>query len=373
MAVSSQGNDPKREKLIFLSKCLSQKSIKFGPQSSSEKFELEFLREMSNHRQIVLLMVNSKNALQLSGEISSNFRYQEVTFIQAIRSAFGFANENAIFSFTGYDLKYVLFGILIRAFLSRVFVFIYDTHVVALRDKHVFKRVVVDLYFQAGFYIATRLNGWVVLNSRFVAQRNIKIPICRIKVGANYADYSPRHGSTSLPLDILFAGTLNVENGAHIILECIESYSSLPVRFHVFGDGPLASQFDVLESKNMIYYGRQPNSEVLDTLRKCSLAIHLREPSSKVNDYAYPSKLIEYIASGSPVISNIFPNMGSEVEAVLLDTIEFSTTAVVKSLLETSRNIAVLDEPKDLTEFWDQHSWSNIVRCVSNFYSDPAT
>ena len=51
------------------------------------------------------------------------------------------------------------------------------------------------------------------------------------------------------------------------------------------------------------YFGNRPNEEVIEYQKKAKILINPRFSSNEFTKYSFPSKLIEYMSSGTPVLT----------------------------------------------------------------------
>lgn len=121
---------------------------------------------------------------------------------------------------------------------------------------------------------------------------------------------------------------------------------------------------------------RDPRLKFLGTLMDETLAaeiarsdflICLRDPKSPICQYAFPSKLIKYMSTGIPVISNKFPGLGHEYHQHLLLIREFSVSAL-QNLLENINTVdfrSVGDTAKSYIEA--NHRWFEISKELLEF------
>ena len=88
----------------------------------------------------------------------------------------------------------------------------------------------------------------------------------------------------------------------------------------------------IKEHSNIKYLGVVPNSEVVNAELKATLLINPRPTGEDYTKYSFPSKNMEYMASGTPVLTTRLPGMPLDhVEYVYL--IEEETAVGIASML----------------------------------------
>lgn len=103
---------------------------------------------------------------------------------------------------------------------------------------------------------------------------------------------------------IMYAGGLAPDNNIAFLLECCKEISSLD-EVWICGDGPEREIVTTMAKKDarIKYYGRVTNEEVLKLEAKAKILVNFRSPDAELTKYSFPSKLLEYIASGCFVLS----------------------------------------------------------------------
>ena len=76
----------------------------------------------------------------------------------------------------------------------------------------------------------------------------------------------------------------------------------------------------IQKQKNVNYHGKVSNEEMVKIQRKASLLVCPRHDDNYTTKYTFPSKLLEYICAGVPVLSNRLKGIPEEYE----DYITFS-------------------------------------------------
>lgn len=103
---------------------------------------------------------------------------------------------------------------------------------------------------------------------------------------------------------ILYAGGLTADNGIEILLEGIVNTKVPELELWICGEGPLKKvvQDYARKFKNIKFYGIIPNLQVQKLEQEAELLIAPRYSESDFTKYSFPSKTIEYMASGTPTI-----------------------------------------------------------------------
>lgn len=103
---------------------------------------------------------------------------------------------------------------------------------------------------------------------------------------------------------IMYAGGLAADNKIPLLLECCKEIPELS-EVWICGVGPDEDKIKTIASKDsrIKYFGRMNNEKVLEMEEKAKILMNFRSPDEELTKYSFPSKILEYIASGSLVLS----------------------------------------------------------------------
>ena len=104
---------------------------------------------------------------------------------------------------------------------------------------------------------------------------------------------------------------------------------------HIYGNGDFTKELKVLaeQYETVKYMGIAPNSQIVEAELKASLLINPRPTGEEYTRYSFPSKNMEYMASGTPVLTTRLPGMPKDHEPYVF-FIEDETAEGIKSALE---------------------------------------
>lgn len=104
---------------------------------------------------------------------------------------------------------------------------------------------------------------------------------------------------------ILYSGTLNYEFGVRVLLDAFSLIQDQSMSLVICGFGEVEQL--IAERKNndnrIIFLGRLDRSAVLSLQRYATVLVNPRQNTEEFTKYSFPSKMLEYLASGVPVIA----------------------------------------------------------------------
>lgn len=118
---------------------------------------------------------------------------------------------------------------------------------------------------------------------------------------------------------IMYCGSLNKYSGVLTLCQAME-YVKDDVLLYIYGQGELKEQ--VLEYSNkdnrIKYNGLVPNSIIIEKQKKAKLLINPRPVNDQISMVTFPSKIFEYMLSGTPIVSTKLSGFSSEYDDKLI-------------------------------------------------------
>ena len=113
---------------------------------------------------------------------------------------------------------------------------------------------------------------------------------------------------------ILYSGKLSEKFGIKLLIEAFKKIKQDDVELWIYGDGEAKDYVSEEAKKNskIIYKGLVSNQEVVMAQMQATLLVNPRPTEQQFTKYSFPSKNIEYMASGTPMLTTILPGMPKE-------------------------------------------------------------
>lgn len=119
------------------------------------------------------------------------------------------------------------------------------------------------------------------------------------------------------PFEVLYTGTLSPELG---IQEMLEAFACMPdTHLRICGGGVMAQQVEQFAKQhgNIHFEGFVPHEKALALQAQASALINPRTPAGLFTRYSFPSKTLEYMRSGKPVICYKLDGIPDDYDAYL--------------------------------------------------------
>jgi glycosyltransferase involved in cell wall biosynthesis len=142
---------------------------------------------------------------------------------------------------------------------------------------------------------------------------------------------------------ILYAGGLQRIYGIPLLLEAFGALPGDNNRLWLFGSGDMESEIrqHAVMDHRIVFFGLVSPDQVFLRCKQASVLINPRPAYSGFSPYSFPSKLLEYMASGRPVLTTRLPGIPCEYDPFLL-WIDQETPEGLSALLQH-----LASEPKE--------------------------
>lgn len=209
----------------------------------------------------------------------------------------------------------------------------------------------IDLFVQTR--IIAGFDGQVALTQKIIEDFAPEVPALVIEGGVEQSESSTpdtedRGGKLSDGMRLrtcMFSGMLNDINGVELLLDAFAHIPHADYRLWIFGRGPLETRVREAAARDdrIVYGGFLPNAEIGRLQRSATMLVNPRPSHREITRYTFPSKLLEYMLSGRPVLTTVLPGIPDEYHPFLFlvrDETPEGMAAVIEEVCE--------DDPADL-------------------------
>ncbi len=279
--------------------------------TSSQIFEIEFAISLANYADVSIISLQA-NQREVNNRISlypiDNSKKIKYAIKDLINKNCIFADSLKVMIFFGYDyLTLNQLNWVCKEFEARLISYTFDHHKAAIEHRKGLRRVLIDYYFKLGIKKLNSIDGIILFNEEAYKQFNLSIPYLISKVGINDTEISSKvyKRNDDKCFDIVYAGSLEKYNGIESMINAMKFLPFENVSLNIYGDGTLKN--DVVHKstrdRRIKYRGLIPRGELDIIIQRADLLLNLRDTNHYVSKFAFPSKLIQYLSSGIPVLS----------------------------------------------------------------------
>lgn len=131
---------------------------------------------------------------------------------------------------------------------------------------------------------------------------------------ANMEQMPNRLENKKRPKIAIYAGGIHKEFGIERMVNAFVKGNFENWELHIYGDGNYENDLRAVAEKNssIKYFGVQPNAHVIQEQLTASLLLNPRLTDAEYVKYSFPSKTMECMASGTPLLTTKLPGMPKE-------------------------------------------------------------
>lgn len=125
------------------------------------------------------------------------------------------------------------------------------------------------------------------------------------------AEHDVQDEEKASPRTVIYAGGISERYGLKMLAEAFVRANIPDARLVYYGSGPYVEEFKKLctAHPNLEYRGVAPNEEIVAEELKAALLVNPRPTMEEFTKYSFPSKNMEYMASGTPLLTTKLPGM----------------------------------------------------------------
>ena len=177
------------------------------------------------------------------------------------------------------------------------------------KKKYKFSSKIIHWYlhsFDSYVLLTQQMNSIINKNNKpYIVMEGL----CDSNIQPNHVDSC----DTSIK-SILYAGGLHERYGLKTLTDAFMSLPNVNYRLIIYGSGPFVKELkeDIKKDSRIEYRGVAPNDEVMKAEYAASVLVNPRPTKEDFTKYSFPSKNIEFMSTGRPLLTTKLPGMPVE-------------------------------------------------------------
>jgi len=231
------------------------------------------------------------------------------------------------------------------------------------------RRILLKILTKTSMFVSRRFSHYIYIteqvNDFFGAKKENFVVIEGI-ASLDFRAVIPKKEPTD-KFVVMYAGGINQQNGIEKLIGAWEFLDDF-YQLWLFGSGDYVStlQQRIEDSENITYFGNRPHAEILAYEKRASVLINPRFSQNEYTKYSFPSKTIEYLESGTPIVTSRLGGIPKEYYEFLsiLPDGEQEIAEILKEL-STSKNYALaLEKSAEGFRFIQKKNAQNQVKKI---------
>jgi len=176
------------------------------------------------------------------------------------------------------------------------------------------KRMLISMALPFNIFLRSRYDAYKFLSQYMNKDVNTKCKPYIVVEGVSDLSMEGKENiaSEKYPTKtIMYAGGLHKEYGIALLVEAFKKIPNQDVELHIYGKGNYENEIIKAASNDLRikYLGTKPNSEIVEAQIKSHLLVNPRPTDADFVKYSFPSKIMECMASGTPLMTTCIPSM----------------------------------------------------------------
>ena len=179
-------------------------------------------------------------------------------------------------------------------------------------------------------------DGYVILTNQMLDKLNKKKQYVVLEGQADIKEKEKLSGDEKKydEFTCLYAGSIHERYGIANLVKGFLKANVPNSKLIIYGNGDYADELNKIEDSRVDYRGLCPNEVILKEEKKATLLVNPRPTNDSYTLYSFPSKTIEYMASGTAVVTTKLPGIPNEYFDYIYYFDDFDEDSIARKISE---------------------------------------
>lgn len=198
---------------------------------------------------------------------------------------------------------------LCKKYNCKCFSFVPDLPKHMYLNKSGIRAFLASRYVKKAVAIQDKLDGYIYLTEAMKDEIAPEKPYIVIEGIADASNSAPSQSAKKNNV-IMYAGAISSRYGFQNLIEAFSSFSG-DYELHIYGYGDYVEELEerAKQDTRIKYFGRRPRDEILEKEKEAALLVNVRNPDDEFTKFSFPSKTMEYMLSGTPLLTSCLPGI----------------------------------------------------------------
>ena len=212
----------------------------------------------------------------------------------------------------------------------------YDMHQVSA-----FRKLLRKIHCKIVYHFMARIDRFILLTKQMAVPLHVGNRPYLVMEGmcGDVADEPP--ASKSQPFSMLYTGRLNRRYGLELLLQAMKELHDPDIELWLCGSGEMEEEIRAYAAQDsrIRFFGFLPHEEAVQLQKQATVLVNPRTNQGEYTKYSFPSKTMEYMASGRPVMMFRLDGIPGEYDP-FLTYIPEEGAASIRDTVESLRELS---------------------------------
>lgn len=218
----------------------------------------------------------------------------------------------------------------------------YDMHQVSA-----FRRLLRRIHCKIVYHFMKRVDRFVLLTEQMAIPLHVGSRPYLVMEGMCADAAAEMTVPKAQKFSVLYTGRLNRRYGLELLLQAVKEWQDTDVELWLCGSGEMEEEIRAYAAQDsrIRFFGFLPHEEAVQLQKKATVLVNPRTNQGEYTKYSFPSKTMEYMASGRPVMMFRLDGIPGEYDP-FLTYIPEESAASIRDTAESLRKLS----PSELDE-----------------------
>ena len=207
---------------------------------------------------------------------------------------------------------------------------------------------------------------YVLLTKHMATYLNITKPFCVVEgIATDISEFGEKSDDTNAIKTVLYSGTLHKRFGVLNLVNAFRQIDNENYRLVLCGVGDCEEDIKKasLEDTRIQFLGQVSRKDVLNLQKKATVVVNPRQDTEEFTKYSFPSKNLEYLSSGTPLIAYKLDGIPDEYDEYIFYVKDNSIQELAYTILNVcQRSQAELSEHGKKAQSFVKNEKNEIVQ-----------
>lgn len=245
-------------------------------------------------------------------------------------------NKRSFIVVYSVHLPFMLSGFLVSKIFGCELIGVWTDPPAKSVSKNIFVRFIRGIEFFISLHVMKKFDKTIVLSKHLSLDYNSNSPYFVMEGivddSMNFFQENYKNSLVKYPVRIVYTGSIEVDYGIDSLIKAAEIFPENLISLELYGTGSYLKNINDDIYKNVTIKGVVSPNEIPQILSDADILINCRDPNLDFTKYSFPSKTIEYLCTGTPVIMTKLSGIPDEYY-------DFVTTSVSSDHLDIKNAI----------------------------------